>query len=370
MVLFDMEIDKKKIAHFHLRVEDAAAFLNIKQKEETLRDLEDQIAVPGFWDDSTHAQQVSKEASYVRDIIDRYNVARDMLENLDVASSLAEYDDSFSGDVQVLANSLSSLLNELEIESWFSGRFDDGSAIVSINPGQGGLEANDWTDMLFKMYTRYCESKGWKVQVLDISQAEVIGIDHVTFQVEGKLAYGMLSSEAGVHRLVRISPTDEKKRRHTTFAGVEVLPVLPDDVEVNLDMNEVRVDVFRSSGPGGQCVNTTDSAVRLTHIPSGIAVTCQNQKSQLQNKEAALRVLKAKLYEREEQKRREAIEELRGQKLDNSFGSQIRNYVLYPYQLVKDLRSGYETGNVEGVLNGEIDDVIVEFHKWRSSQDD
>ncbi len=364
-----MEIDKKKIAQLHLRVDDAASFLNIEKKEEMLRKLEAQIASPGFWDDTSHAQQVSKQVGNVRDVVDRYYAARDMLENLEVASSLADYDDSFSEDVAGLAQSLSSLLDELEIESWFSGRFDDGSAIVSINPGQGGLEANDWTDMLFKMYSRYCESKGWKVQVLDIASAEVIGIDHVTFQVEGKLAYGMLSSEVGVHRLVRISPTDEKKRRHTTFAGVEVLPVLPEDVEVNLDLNEVRVDVFRASGPGGQCVNTTDSAVRLTHIPTGIVVTCQNQKSQLQNKEAAFRVLKAKLYELEEQKRLQELEDIRGKKLDNSFGSQIRNYVLYPYQLVKDLRSGYETGNVDGVLNGEIDDVIVEFHKWRSSQE-
>ena len=186
--------------------------------------------------------------------------------------------------------------------------------------------------------------------------------------MEGRNAYGLLRSEIGVHRLVRISPTDAKARRHTTFASVELLPVLPDDIEVDLDPNDVRVDVYRSSGPGGQCVNTTDSAVRLTHVPTGTVVTCQNQKSQLQNKEAAFRVLKAKLYELEEQKRAAELEELRGERMDNSFGSQIRNYVMYPYQLVKDLRSGYETGNVDAVLAGEIEDFVIAYHKWHASQ--
>ena len=179
----------------------------------------------------------------------------------------------------------------------------------------------------------------------------------------------MLRSENGVHRLVRISPTDGKQRRHTTCAAVEVLPVLPDDIEVNLDMNDVRVDVYRSSGPGGQCVNTTDSAVRLTHMPTGIVVTCQNEKSQLQNKDAAIRVLKSKLYEIEQQKRRDQIDELRGERMENSFGSQIRNYVLFPYQLVKDVRSGVETGNVDAVLDGDIEQFVVGYHKWRVSQE-
>ena len=178
----------------------------------------------------------------------------------------------------------------------------------------------------------------------------------------------MLTSEAGVHRLVRISPTDDKKRRHTTFAGVEVLPVLPDDIEVDLNPADVRVDVYRSSGPGGQCVNTTDSAVRLTHIPTGIVVTCQNEKSQLQNKEAAFKVLRAKLYEIERQKREEELAALRGERMENTFGSQIRNYVLYPYQMVKDLRSGIETGNVDAVLGGEIDEFVIGYHRWKAAQ--
>ncbi|MDR2721488.1 MAG: PCRF domain-containing protein, partial [Coriobacteriaceae bacterium] len=195
-----------------------------------------------------------------------------------------------------------------------------------------------------------------------------IGLDKAMIQIEGYNAYGMLRSESGVHRLVRISPTDDKKRRHTTFAGVEVSPVLPDDIEVELNDADVRVDVYRSSGPGGQSVNTTDSAVRLTHAPTGIVVTCQNEKSQTQNKEAARKVLKSKLYELAELKRQAELAELRGERMDNSFGSQIRNYVLYPYQLVKDVRSNIETGNVEAVLDGDIDDFVIGYHRWRVSQ--
>ena len=203
--------------------------------------------------------------------------------------------------------------------------------------------------------------------MLDLVPGEGIGLDRATIQIEGRYAYGMLRSEIGIHRLVRISPTDAKKRRQTTFASVEVLPVIADDIEVDLNPADVRVDVYRSSGPGGQCVNTTDSAVRLTHEPTGIVVTCQNEKSQLQNKEAAFRVLRAKLYELEERRRQAEIDELRGERMENSFGSQIRNYVLFPYQLVKDLRSGVETGNVDAVLGGALEPFVIGYHTWRVS---
>ena len=284
------------------------------------------------------------------------------------AAELADEDESFAEEAKSLLAKLDEELDGLEVSSWFSGRFDAGDAILSVNPGSGGLEAQDWTEMLYKMYLHYAEDKGWKVTVLDAVPGEGIGLDKATIQIEGRNAYGMLTSENGVHRLVRISPTDDKKRRHTTFASVEVLPVLPDDIEVDLNPADVRVDVYRSSGPGGQCVNTTDSAVRLTHIPTGIVVTCQNEKSQLQNKESAFRVLRAKLYEIEQRKREEQIDELRGERMENSFGSQIRNYVLYPYQLVKDLRSGVETSNVDAVLAGDIEQFVIGYHKWRVSQ--
>ena len=291
-----------------------------------------------------------------------------MLDDARAAFDLASEDELFAEEASEALDKLDGLLDALEISSWFSERFDGGDAILTVNPGSGGLEAQDWTDMLYRMYVRYAEKKDWKVTVLDVVPGEGIGLDKATIQIEGRNAFGMLKSESGVHRLVRISPTDDKKRRHTTFAGVEVLPVLPDDIEVDLNPADVRVDVYRSSGPGGQCVNTTDSAVRLTHIPTNIVVTCQNEKSQLQNKEAAFRVLKAKLYEREEQKRQEELAELRGDRMDNTFGSQIRNYVLYPYQMVKDVRSGIETGNVDAVLDGELDEFVIGYHRWRVSQ--
>lgn len=362
-----MEADARTIEALGRRVQDARAFLHIDQNIKTLAQLDEEIARPGFWEDTAHAQEVSKRAGGLRDTIAAYDEASQLFADASTAFELAAEDEAFAHEADDACGRLQVMLDALEVESWFTGRFDGGDAILTVNPGQGGLEANDWADMLFKLYCHYGEKKGWKVHVLDVTYAEGIGIDRATIQLEGRNAYGMLRSEIGVHRLVRISPTDDKKRRHTTFASVELLPVLPEDIEVDLDPNDVRVDVYRSSGPGGQCVNTTDSAVRLTHLPTGLVVTCQNQKSQLQNKEAAFRVLKAKLYELEEQKRQAEIDELRGERMDNSFGSQIRNYVLYPYQLVKDLRSGHETGDVDRVLAGDIDDFVIAYHKWLSS---
>ena len=360
--------DEKDLEKVAQRVEAAHGYLHIDERAAELAKLDEEIAQPGFWDDASHAQSVSKQASVLRDTIAEYDEAAALLDDARAAFDLASEDELFAEEASAALDKLDELLDALEISSWFSERFDGGDAILTVNPGSGGLEAQDWTDMLYRMYVRYAEKKDWKVTVLDVVPGEGIGLDKATIQIEGRNAFGMLKSESGVHRLVRISPTDDKKRRHTTFAGVEVLPVLPDDIEVDLNPADVRVDVYRSSGPGGQCVNTTDSAVRLTHIPTNIVVTCQNEKSQLQNKEAAFRVLKAKLYEREEQKRQEELAELRGDRMDNTFGSQIRNYVLYPYQMVKDVRSGIETGNVDAVLDGELDELVIGYHRWRVSQ--
>ena len=360
--------DEKDLEKVAQRVEAAHGYLHIDERAAELAKLDEEIAQPGFWDDASHAQSVSKQASVLRDTIAEYDEAAALLDDARAAFDLASEDELFAEEASAALDKLDELLDALEISSWFSERFDGGDAILTVNPGSGGLEAQDWTDMLYRMYVRYAEKKDWKVTVLDVVPGEGIGLDKATIQIEGRNAFGMLKSESGVHRLVRISPTDDKKRRHTTFAGVEVLPVLPDDIEVDINPADVRVDVYRSSGPGGQCVNTTDSAVRLTHIPTNIVVTCQNEKSQLQNKEAAFRVLKAKLYEREEQKRQEELAELRGDRMDNTFGSQIRNYVLYPYQMVKDVRSGIETGNVDAVLDGELDEFVIGYHRWRVSQ--
>ncbi|WP_283170600.1 peptide chain release factor 2 [Curtanaerobium respiraculi] len=362
-------VDEKEIEVLSERLEAARGFLHIDEKVKQLSELDAESAKPDFWGDTDRAQRISKQASDIRGVIGDFRAAMQQLEDIRTGWELAGEDPDFADETEALAEDLGRTLDRFAVESWFDGPFDEGSCIVTINPGSGGLEAQDWTDMLFRMYTRYAQNKNWSVEVLDAVPGEVIGLEHASFQVDGRFAYGMLRSEIGVHRLVRISPTDDKKRRHTTFASVEVMPVLPDDIEVDLRESDVRVDVYRASGPGGQCVNTTDSAVRLTHIPTGIVVTCQNQKSQLQNKEAAFRVLRARLYELEERKRAEQIAQLQGEKMENSFGSQIRNYVLYPYQMVKDLRSGIETGNVDAVLeDGELDGFVIGYHRWRVSQ--
>lgn len=357
---FDIELD-----NLHERISTMHDYLHIEEKQQQITELEKQAAAPDFWNNQAAAQAVMSKASALREQVNDYKEALSLLDDAEIAKELAKDDESMANELEAVIAKLKLKADALELASWFDGEFDSGDCIVSINPGAGGLEARDWTGMLFRMITRYCESKHWKVTVNDAPAGDVIGLDHATFTVSGHNAYGMLRSEDGVHRLVRISPTDEKKRRHTTFAAVQVLPLLPEEIEVEIDPNDLRIDVYRSSGPGGQCVNTTDSAVRITHIPSGIVVTCQNEKSQIQNRETAMRILKARLYELEEQKRQEELDELRGDKKHIEFGSQIRNYVLYPYQLVKDVRSGVETGNVDAVLDGDLDAFVIGYHRWR-----
>lgn len=352
------------------RIKAMGDYLHIDAKRDELIALEKQSAAPGFWNDQQHAQSIMSQASALRDEITEYDEAVAALEDAQVANEFAmeEDDQSMEEEVVEAIEQLTQTADAMELSSWFTGEFDHGDAVVSINPGQGGLEAQDWTEMLFKMLTRYCERKHWKVTLNDVVPGEGIGLDRATFTVSGRNAYGMLRSEMGVHRLVRISPTDQQKRRQTTFGGVEVMPVLPDDVEVDIRQEDLRIDVYRSSGPGGQCVNTTDSAVRITHIPTGTVVTCQNEKSQIQNRETAMKILRARLYQLELERRQEQVDELRGPKHEIGFGHQIRNYVLYPYRMVKDLRSGIETGNVDAVLDGDIDEFVVGYHRWRVSE--
>ena len=361
--------DLRDIDQAAARLDAARGFLHIDERAKQLAELDKAAAKPGFWDDADHAAAVTKQASTIREVLADFETATRLLEDARTAADLAEDDPDFEQEALQCIERLQGMNDRFEIESWFAGEFDEGDCIISINPGSGGLEAQDWTEMLFRMYKGYAESKGWSTTVLEWVPSPIIGVEHASLQIEGRFAFGMLKSEAGVHRLVRISPTDKDQRRHTTFAGVEVVPVLPDTVEVNLDMEDVQVDVYRSSGPGGQGVNTTDSAVRLTHKPTGIVVTCQNERSQLQNKEVAFRILRAKLYELEQRKREEELAALTGTKLDNSFGSQIRNYVLYPYQMVKDVRSGWESGNPDAFLGGDIEECMIEYHRWRVSQE-
>lgn len=353
------------------RADSMAEYLHVDVKRTDLAALDETAAEPGFWDDQTVAQSVMAQAAGLRDEIESYDSVIASLDDAEVANelALAEGDEELAAEVERALIEVRQRIDSLEVASWFTGEFDAGDAIVTITPGQGGLEAQDWSEMLLRMYTKYCERKKWKLDLHDAPAGVELGIDRAVFTVHGRNAYGMLLSEMGVHRLVRISPTDEKKRRQTTFAGVEVLPVLPDDVDVEIREEDLRIDVYRSSGPGGQSVNTTDSAVRITHIPTGLVVTCQNEKSQHKNKEAAMLILRSRLYELEREKREAELDELRGPKREITFGSQIRNYVLYPYQLVKDVRTGLETGNVDAVLDGDIESFVVGFHRWRVHQE-
>ncbi|MHB9003589.1 MAG: peptide chain release factor 2 [Coriobacteriia bacterium] len=355
------------IAALRERADKMAVYLHLDEKRTEIASLEALTAEPDFWSDQSRAQSIMANLSGLRDEVESSESLSSAIDDIEVANELAvaEEDEDMAAEVESSLKELTTRLNDLEVGSWFTGKFDHGDAILTITPGQGGLEAQDWTEMLLKMYTKYAESKRWKVDLHDAPAGVELGLDRAVFTVHGRNAYGMLSSEVGVHRLVRISPTDEKKRRQTTFAGVEVLPVLPQDIVIDIRDEDLRIDVYRSSGPGGQSVNTTDSAVRITHLPSGLVVTCQNEKSQIKNKESAMTILRSRLYELEEQKRRAELDELRGERMDISFGSQIRNYVLYPYQLVKDVRTGIETGNVDAVLGGEINEFVVGYHRWR-----
>ena len=298
------------------RLGEVESYLHLDEKRGRIIELERQSAQPGFWDDADRARATMADLSAAKDDVDAFERAQRQLADARAALELAtEMDDpdetsEFLSEASSTIAALKQGIDQMELSSWFTGEFDHGDAIVTIKPGQGGLEAQDWTFMLFKMYMKYCERRGWKVTVNDCPAAEVIGIDRATFTVEGKDAFGMLRAEAGVHRLVRISPTDLKKRRQTTFAGVEVIPVLPDDIEIEIAPDDIRVDVYHASGPGGQGVNTTDSAVRVTHLPTGIVVTCQNERSQIQNKAACMQILKARLFELELQKREEALDEI------------------------------------------------------------
>lgn len=367
------DITKDTLDALRARLVEVEGYLHIDERRLDVKRLEGQSADPALWNDADAARDVMAQLASAKSDVAAIDGAHAKLDDAAAAFELGEEmgDDDLLAEAAESAAALEDELSELELSSWFTDDLDHGDAIVTITPGQGGLEAQDWCEMLFRMYLRYCDRRGWKVDVNDCPAGEVIGIDRATFTVHGKNAYGMLRAEGGVHRLVRISPTDAQKRRQTTFAGVEVLPVLPDDVEVDIDPKDLRIDVYHATGHGGQGVNTTDSAVRITHLPTGTVVTCQNERSQLQNKAFAMNILRSRLYEMELEKRAAELEELRGPKRDIGFGNQIRSYVLYPYQMVKDLRTGVETGNVESVLDdGDLDKFIIGYHRWATGEAD
>jgi peptide chain release factor 2 len=323
------------------------------------------MAKPSFWEDNRRAQEVVRERTELSRVVARLKELTSKSEDLTVLLELAEEANDGSLDAEI-ADGIAGLtkdLDEYELKIMLSGPHDTKAAIVSIHPGAGGTESQDWAQMLLRMYLRWCERAGLKAEVVDLLPGDEAGIKSATVEVSGEYAFGYLRGETGVHRLVRISPFDASSRRQTSFASVAVVPEV-DDVEVNVREDEIRVDVFRASGPGGQGVNTADSAVRLTHMPTGIVVSCQNERSQLRNRDTAMRILRARLYEIAEKKQREELAELTGQKKEIAFGSQIRSYTFHPYQLIKDHRTGLEVGNVDGVMDGDLDAFIKAYLLW------
>jgi peptide chain release factor 2 len=333
--------------------------------------LEHEAADPNLWDDQARAQRVTSELSHTQGELRRVEGLRQRLDDLPVLYELADEENSADAKAEADAElkALHTDIEAMEVRTLLSGEYDEREALLNIRSGAGGVDAADWAEMLMRMYIRWAEQHKYPVEVFDTSYAEEAGIKSATFAVHAPYAYGTLSVEQGTHRLVRISPFDNQNRRQTSFAEVEVLPVVETTDHIEIPEGDLRVDVYRSSGPGGQSVNTTDSAVRLTHIPTGIVVTCQNEKSQLQNKVAAMRVLQAKLLERKRLEERAELDALKGDG-GSSWGNQMRSYVLHPYQMVKDLRTEYEVGNPAAVLDGDIDGFLEAGIRWRNRKDD
>ncbi len=320
---------------------------------------------PHFWDTPEEARKISKEATDLKDTVDTYNELFNRVEELELLLQLAIEENSLEieNDIAVEVQEIRHLIEAKEVELMLSGEYDANNAIITFHAGAGGTEAQDWTQMLLRMYTRWAEQHGFKLRLADLLPGDEAGVKSATVFVEGKNAYGLLHPEKGVHRLVRISPFDSSARRHTSFSAVDIMPEIGDDVEVDIDMDDVRTDYYRASGAGGQHVNKTSSAVRMTHLPTGIVVQCQNERSQLQNREQCMRLLRAKLFELELEKREKLKQEIGGKHNAIEWGSQIRSYVFHPYSMVKDHRTGVETGDVQSVMDGKLDPFIEGFLK-------
>jgi peptide chain release factor 2 len=322
---------------------------------ERAAELEAEMGEPGFWDDQQHAAAVSTEHSRVTKRLERY---RRLSKEYEDAAELAAMDGELAGEIAGSLEPLRAELARLEEDALFNGEYDAGDAVVTIHAGTGGTDAQDWAEIMLRMYLRWAAQRGWETELIEASPGEEAGLKSATFTVRGENAYGVFKAERGVHRLVRLSPFDQAHRRHTSFAQVIVAPLLPDDAQLEIDEADLRIDTYRASGAGGQHVNKTDSAVRITHIPTGIVVQCQNERSQTSNKQTALRILRSRLAELEAEQREAELAKERGAVQEADFGSQIRSYVLHPYQLVKDHRTDYEMGNTQGVLDGDLDGFV------------
>lgn len=347
MIIFDIEGTKKQLAV-----------------------LEEKMGAGDFWQNPDEAKKVTKEASFLKDRLTSWTEVKQQHDDLAVLFDLAveENDENSLSEVATALADLRNTVARLELATLLNGEFDNANAIISIHPGAGGTESQDWAEMLLRMYTRWAEEHRYEVEMLDYQPGDEAGIKSVSFLVSGPYAYGYLKAEKGVHRLVRISPFDASGRRHTSFASIDCLPEIADDIEIEIDPADLKIDTYRSSGAGGQHVNKTESAIRILHIPTGIVVTCQSERSQHSNREAAMKILRAKLYEKQREEQRQKLEDLRGEQREIAWGSQIRSYVFCPYTMVKDHRTNAETGNVQAVMDGDLDMFIEAYLRWQASQ--
>lgn len=341
---------------------------DIEALQKQLDTLEKQTTDLNFWQDNEHSSVILKEITNIKSKTETYRQVKKELENIEELNQLLieEKEESLEEDLKKSTKKLELEIEKLEINTLLAGKYDKNNAIITLHPGAGGTESQDWVEMLYRMYTRWATDNGYMVKELDYLEEEEAGIKSVTALIEGNYAYGHLKGEMGVHRLVRISPFDSGGRRHTSFASLEVLPEITEDVEMCINPDDLRVDTYRASGAGGQHVNKTSSAVRITHLPTNIVVSCQSERSQIQNRETAMKMLKSKLLDLKEKEHKDKIEDLKGDQMDIAWGSQIRSYVFCPYTMVKDHRTGYEVGNVQGVMDGDLNGFIESYLRWNT----
>ncbi|MFD2615568.1 peptide chain release factor 2 [Paenibacillus gansuensis] len=346
--------------------------LDLDLKQEHIANFEEKMAAPDFWDDNEAAQKVIAEMNAIKSVVDDYTALRSEFEDIEVMIELAqeENDESMAADLENSIRAMLRKVEDFELTLLLSQPYDKLNAILEIHPGAGGTESQDWASMLLRMYTRWAEKRGFKVETLDYQPGDEAGVKSVTLLIKGYNAYGYLKAEKGVHRLVRISPFDASGRRHTSFTSCDIVPEIEDDVEIEIRTEDLKIDTYRASGAGGQHINTTDSAVRITHIPSGVVVTCQTERSQIKNRERAMKHLRSKLYEKKIEEQEKQLAEIRGDQSDIAWGSQIRSYVFHPYSMVKDHRTQVETGNVGAVMDGDLDPFIDGYLRLQIKQEE
>ncbi|MGE5197767.1 MAG: peptide chain release factor 2 [Deltaproteobacteria bacterium] len=365
-----LEQIQSDLSSINTRLQQLRGYFDIDNKKKLIEELSLKMSQPGFWDDQESSAKIVRQLKSLKTSVENWQSASDKYQELkELSDILMPQELKIIEDLGRSVSALSAEIDKLEFKTLLSGEFDKSSAILSINAGAGGTESCDWVSMLFRMYSRWAESRSYSIKTIDVLFGEEAGIKNITAMIEGDYVYGYLKAERGVHRLVRISPFDANKRRHTSFASVDVIPEIEEEIGLKIEEKDLRIDVFRSSGAGGQSVNTTDSAVRITHVPTGITVQCQNERSQYQNKQTAMKILKARLYEFERKKKEEELLKQYGSdKKKIEWGSQIRSYVMHPYSLVKDHRTDYETGDVSKIMNGGLDELIEAYLKLQKTQ--